>query len=75
MKSMTRWAVLFWFAMGTMFALLLGVDIYKGTAFDEAWPSAALWAAATAAIFTFAQYRKSKTMADCVVCDRLQGKS
>lgn len=75
MSKFVRWTGLYVFAAATMFALLVVVDMAKGTAFADAWNSALLWAVISAAIFTAAQYYKSSKMADCAVCDRLQGKS
>jgi hypothetical protein len=74
MKKYVRWAGLYALALGTMFALLLVVDIARGTAFADAWGSALLWAIISSAIFIGAQYHKAAQMADCAVCDRLQGK-
>jgi hypothetical protein len=74
MTKLVRWAGLYALALGTMFALLVVVDIAKGTAFADAWRSALLWAIISSAIFTGAQYYKAAKMADCAVCDRLQGK-
>ena len=75
MKQLIRWTSLYVFAAATMFALLAVVDMARGTAFADAWKSALLWAVISAAIFTGAQYHKASKLADCAVCDRLQGKS
>ncbi|MGZ5200314.1 MAG: hypothetical protein ACXWC4_11135 [Telluria sp.] len=73
MNKFVRWAGQYALAMVTMFALLVAVDMAKGTTFADAWPSALAWAVISSAIFIGARYYKAAQMADCAVCDQLQG--
>jgi hypothetical protein len=74
MKKFIRWAAQYVLAASTMFALLVVVDIAKGTAFADAWPSALAWSVLSSAIFIGARYYKAAQNAECAVCDRLQAK-
>jgi hypothetical protein len=74
MNNFVRWAFQYAVAASTMFALLVGVDMAKGTAFADAWPSALAWAVLSSAIFIGARYYKAKQDSACAVCETLQKK-
>jgi len=57
MPTMSHWIGQYAFAAGSMFALLLVVDVLvRGEAFARAWPSALAWAAVASALFIGRRY-------------------
>ncbi|TWI68962.1 hypothetical protein IP91_00024 [Pseudoduganella lurida] len=52
-----------------LFAILAAVEWFKGTAGTTEIVTAALWAAAAAAIFTGAAWRRYRKALSCPVCD------
>jgi hypothetical protein len=74
MKPIVRWAGQYVLAASTLFALLVAVDVARGTAFADAWASALAWALLSSAIFIGARYRQAARNAECAVCDAFQAK-
>lgn len=68
MKPVTHWIGQYLLAAGSMFALLLAVDMAQGTVFADAWVSALAWAATAAAIFIGSRYWQARKGADCAMC-------
>ena len=57
MPPLSHWIGQYAFAAGSMFALLLVVDVLvRGEAFARAWPSALAWAAVASALFIGRRY-------------------
>ncbi|MCC2959401.1 hypothetical protein LK540_03030 [Massilia sp. IC2-278] len=75
MPPMSHWIGQYAFAAGSMFALLLVVDVLvRGEAFARAWPSALAWAAVASALFIGRRYYNMRKGLDCAVCERLDKK-
>jgi len=72
MPPLSHWIGQYAFAAGSMFALLLVVDVLvRGEAFARAWPSALAWAAVASALFIGRRYYNMRKGLDCAVCERL----
>jgi hypothetical protein len=65
MPGITYWIGQFLLASSTMFAILVGVDMLKGTSFDDAWPSALAWALVASAIFIGSRYHRTRKAIAC----------
>lgn len=74
MKPLSHWIVQYLLATTTMFALLLVIDLLRGTALDQAWASCLLWAAAASAIFVGSRYRQAARGEACAACDTIKRK-
>lgn len=75
MPSITHWIGQYLFAVVSMSALLLAVDLLmRGETFARAWPSALLWAAVASALFVGRRYYIMRKGLDCAVCERLDRK-
>ncbi|MFC3457691.1 hypothetical protein [Massilia haematophila] len=75
MPSTTHWIGQYLFAVASMFALLLAVDVLmRGEAFARAWPSALAWSAVASALFVGRRYYIMRKGMDCAVCERLDKK-
>jgi hypothetical protein len=74
MKTIIRWGAQYLLAAVTMFALLVMVDLYKGTAFADAWGSALTWAVVSSAIFIGARYNQERRNAACAICEKFEAK-
>lgn len=73
MKPASHWLGQYLLAAGTMFALLVVVDLMRGEAFAASWPGSLLWAATAAAIFVGSRYRQARKGVDCALCKDKQG--
>jgi hypothetical protein len=60
MPGIHYWIGQFLLAASTMFAILVGVDMVKGTSFAEAWPSSLAWALTASAIFIGSRYQRAR---------------
>jgi Gpi18-like mannosyltransferase len=60
MPAINYWIGQFLLASTTMFAILVGVDMVKGTSFDDAWPSSLAWALVASAIFIGSRYQRAR---------------
>jgi hypothetical protein len=67
---MTRWAGQYLLAGVTMFGLLVGVDMARGTRFADAWMSAFAWAAVSSAIFIGSRIHRARRGASCAACEQ-----
>jgi hypothetical protein len=65
---MTHWIGQFLLAAASMFALLMAVDLLRGTPFADAWVEALTWAVTAAAIFAGSRYRQARKGAQCAAC-------
>ncbi|XYJ08604.1 hypothetical protein ACSUZJ_14435 [Telluria sp. B2] len=75
MPSTAHWIGQYLFAVVSMSALLLAVDVLmRGEAFARAWPSALAWAAIASALFVGRRYYNMRKGLDCAVCERLDKK-
>lgn len=63
------WVKRYLLAALPLFAILAAVEWYKGSATQNDYLSAALWALAAAAIFTISNYRRHRANQACAVCD------
>lgn len=70
MPPISHWIVQYLVAAGSMFALLVGVDLARGESFARAWPYALAWALLAAAIFIGSRYRNMKRGLACAACER-----
>lgn len=75
MPKLSHWIVQYLLAVGSMFALLLVVDLFmRGETLARAWPSSLLWAVVASALFIGTRYRNMKRGIACAVCDTLDKK-
>ncbi|WP_313175246.1 hypothetical protein [Massilia sp.] len=75
MPTMSHWISQYLFAAGSMFALLIAVDVLiRGEAFARAWPSALAWSVVASALFIGRRYYNMRKGLDCAVCERLDKK-
>ena len=74
MPPLRHWIVQYLFAVASMFALLLVVDLLGGEHIERAWPYALGWAAVASLLFIGARYRNTKRGLACGVCDTLDRK-
>ena len=75
MPGITHWIGQYLFAVVSMFALLLAVDVLmRGEAFARAWPSALAWAAVASALFVGRRYYMMRKGLECAARERLDGK-
>lgn len=69
MPPLRHWIVQYLFAVVSMFALLMLVDLLRGETLQRAWPSALTWAGVASAIFVGTRYRNMKRGIACGACD------
>lgn len=74
MPRLSHWIAQYLFAVASMFALLLVVDLLRGESLERAWPSALVWAGVASALFIGTRYRNMKRGSACGVCDTLDRK-
>jgi hypothetical protein len=74
MPRLSHWIAQYLFAVASMFALLLVVDLLRGESLERAWPSALAWAGVASALFIGNRYRNMKRGSACGVCDTLDRK-
>jgi 4-hydroxybenzoate polyprenyltransferase len=74
MPRLSHWIGQYLFAVASMFALLLVVDLLRGESLERAWPSALAWALVASALFIGTRYRNVKRGIACGVCDTLDRK-
>jgi hypothetical protein len=74
MPRLSHWIAQYLFAVASMFALLLVVDLLRGESLERAWPSALAWAGVASALFIGTRYRNMKRDSACGVCDTLDRK-
>jgi hypothetical protein len=60
MPRISHWIAQYLFAVASMFALLLVVDLLRGESVARAWPSALAWAGVASALFIGTRYRNMK---------------
>jgi hypothetical protein len=65
---MTHWIGQFLLAAASMFALLVVVDLLRGTPLAGAWVESLTWAVTAAAIFAGSRYRQARKGAECALC-------
>jgi hypothetical protein len=69
MPSIGYWIRHYLLAAGSMFLLLLVVDIIKGRNWQESWLNPLAWAVCAAAIFIGSRYHKARKGIACQVCE------
>ena len=75
MPSLSHWINQYLFAAGSMFALLIVVDVLvRGETFARACPSALAWSVIASALFIGRRYYNMRKGLDCAVCERLDKK-
>jgi hypothetical protein len=74
MPRLGHWIAQYLFAVASMCALLLVVDLLRGESLERAWPSALAWAGIASALFIGTRYRNVKRGIACGVCDTLDRK-
>jgi hypothetical protein len=74
MPRLSHWIAQYLFAVASMFALLMVVDLLRGESLERAWPSALAWAGVASALFIGTRYRNVKRGIACGVCDTLDRK-
>ena len=74
MPRLSHWIAQYVFAVASMFALLLLVDLLRGESLEHAWPSALAWAGVASALFIGTRYRNAKRGIACGACDTLDRK-
>ena len=74
MPPLRHWIMQYLFAVVSMFALLMVVDLLRGESLERAWPSALTWAAVASLLFIGTRYRNMKRGIACGVCDTLDKK-
>ena len=65
------WLKRFLLAAVPLFAILAAVEWLKGSTSRDDYLSAALWAVAAAAIFTYTSWRRYRSAKACGMCDDL----
>lgn len=77
MQRLIYWSGQYLLAAGTMFALLVAVDVLlRGEAFETGWKESLAWAIASSALFIGSRYyRASKGDASCDMCRHPDAKS
>ena len=67
----TFWIKRYLLAAVPLFAILAAVEWFKGSTAREDYLSAAAWALAAAAIFTYTAWRRYRNAVACGVCNDL----
>jgi len=60
MPRLSHWIGQYLFAVASMFALLLVVDLLRGERLERAWPASLAWAGVASALFIGTRYRNMK---------------
>lgn len=64
MRPATYWIGQYLLAAGTMFLLLLAIDLMRGDSLAATWAHTLAWSGAAAAIFVAARWRQAAAAAD-----------
>lgn len=64
MRPATYWIGQYLLAAGTMFLLLVAIDLMRGDSFAATWAHTLVWSGAAAAIFVAARWRQAAAAAD-----------
>jgi len=64
MRSATYWIGQYLLAAGTMFLLLIAIDLMRGDSFAAVWLHTLAWSGAAAAIFVAARWRQAARAVD-----------
>lgn len=68
MPGIGQWIMQYVLAAGTLFLILVGVDIASGTRFQDGVWSALAWAVISAALFVGARYNQARKGVACALC-------
>ena len=75
MQKLIYWSGQYLLAAGTMFALLVCIDVFlRGEAFATVWPMSLAWSLMAAAIFIGSRYYKAERGATCAICSHPETK-
>ena len=68
MQRLIYWSGQYLLAAGTMFALLVGIDVLlRGEAFEAGWRESLAWAIVSSAIFIGSRYYRASRGASCAM--------
>ena len=69
MNKLIYWSGQYLLAAGSMFALLVSIDVFlRGEAFETGWRESLAWSLMASAIFIGSRYYKADRGADCAMC-------
>jgi len=69
MQKLIYWSGQYLLAAGSMFALLVGVDVFlRGESFETGWRESLAWSVMAAAIFIGSRYYRAGRGAACAMC-------
>lgn len=75
MHKLTYWSGQYLLAAGSMFALLVGIDVFlRGEAFETGWRESLAWSVIAAAIFIGSRYYRAERGANCAMCSHPDSK-
>ena len=76
MQRFIYWSGQYLLAVGSMFALLVAVDVLlRGEAFETGWRESLAWAVLSAAIFIGSRYYQASKGAQCKMCSHPDAKT
>jgi hypothetical protein len=69
MNKLIYWSGQYLLAAGSMFALLVSIDVFlRGEAFETGWRESLAWSVVAAAIFIGSRYYRAERGAQCGMC-------
>ena len=69
MQKLIYWSGQYLLAAGSMFALLVSIDVFlRGEAFETGWRESLAWSIMASAIFIASRYYRADRGADCTMC-------
>ena len=69
MQKLIYWSGQYLLAAGSMFALLVCIDVFlRGEAFETGWRESLAWSVLAAAIFIGSRYYRADQGATCTMC-------
>jgi len=76
MERLIYWSGQYLLAAGTMFALLVAVDVLlRGEALDTGWRESLAWSVVASAIFIGSRYYRASRGATCAMCSHPDAKT
>ncbi len=75
MQRLIYWSGQYLLAAGTMFALLVAVDVLlRGEAFETGWRESLAWSVVASAIFIGSRYYRASRGDSCAMCSHPDAK-
>ncbi len=69
MQKLIYWSGQYLLAAGSMFALLVSIDVFlRGEAFETGWRESLAWSLMASAIFIASRYYRADRGASCAMC-------